>query len=178
MLSIVPQPAQDPPSELEQLFQRWHGLVLHSALRITGSRADAEDVLQTLFVRLARRADLSELKRDPGAYFYRATVNASLDLLRSRDARGALEPIPSDRLVEGDPERHLTQGELGDALRQQLGALHPTAAEMFILRYVEDLDHRQIARLMETSVAVVAVTLFRARRQLKKGLADYQGVLS
>jgi RNA polymerase sigma-70 factor (ECF subfamily) len=49
---------------------------------------------------------------------------------------------------------------------------------MFTLRYLEGFDNREIARLMETSQAVVAVTLFRARAQLKKGLGGFRkGVL-
>ena len=45
---------------------------------------------------------------------------------------------------------------------------------MFTLRYVEELDNREIAALMHTSQAVVAVTLHQARSKLKKRLAEME----
>ena len=73
-----------PPSELETLFQAHHGRVFRTAQRITGSAADAEDVLQTVFLRLIKGQDDYDWSRNPEAYLSRAAINASLDLLRSR----------------------------------------------------------------------------------------------
>ena len=72
------------------------------------------------------------------------------------------------------PERVLSSSEIRDQLRRALADLHPRVAEMFTLRYLEGLGNREIARLMDTSQAVVAVTLFRARVQLKKGLGAFR----
>jgi RNA polymerase sigma-70 factor (ECF subfamily) len=63
--------------------------------------------------------------------------------------------------------------ELRDWLRQALARLNPRWAEMFVLRFVEDLSNREIAGLMETSPAVVAVVLHRTRALLKK---DFKSV--
>jgi RNA polymerase sigma factor (sigma-70 family) len=63
--------------------------------------------------------------------------------------------------------------ELRDALRGALGRLAPRAAEMFVLRYFDGCSHGEIARQCGTSAAVVAVTLFRARRQLKGDLGHF-----
>ena len=70
--------------ELETLFQAHHGRVYRTAHRITGSAADAEDVLQTVFLRLIKGQEDYDLSRNPEAYLSRAAINASLDLLRSR----------------------------------------------------------------------------------------------
>lgn len=175
MLTLLAKADPASSAELSSLYASWHGLVLACALRITGSRADAEDVLQTLFVRLARRSDLTELQQNAGAYFYRATVNASLDLLRARERLRTLEPPQREGSGGPAPDQMLRAQELEAALRRALGALPPTGAEMFVLRYVEDMDPKQIATLLNTSVPVVAVTLFRARRQLQKRLAAFQG---
>ena len=72
------------------------------------------------------------------------------------------------------PERALSSSETREQLRRGIANLHPRVAEMFTLRYLEGLDNREIARLMDTSQAVVAVTLFRARAQLKKGLRGFR----
>ena len=64
------------------LYQRHYGAVFRAALRVTGNPADAEDVLQTVFLRvLARGADDAL----PAAYFRRAAVNAAVDVLRRRN---------------------------------------------------------------------------------------------
>ena len=75
---------QQPPGELETLFRAHHGRVFRTAQRITGSAADAEDVLQTVFLRLIKGGEAYDLTQNAEAYLSRAAINASLDLLRSR----------------------------------------------------------------------------------------------
>ena len=71
-----------------ELYERHYEAVFRAALRVTGNPADAEDVLQTVFLRvLARSEGLSRSTDDaaaerPSAYFRRAAVNAAVDLLR------------------------------------------------------------------------------------------------
>ena len=72
------------------------------------------------------------------------------------------------------PERALSSSEIREQLRRALADLNPRVAEMFTLRYLEELDNREIARLMDTSQAVVAVTLFRARAKLRKELSRFR----
>ena len=74
----------EPTGELETLFQAHHDRVFRTAHRITGSPADAEDVLQTVFLRLVKSGETYDLSQNPEAYLSRAAINASLDLMRSR----------------------------------------------------------------------------------------------
>src|SRR5262245_59373204 len=71
-------------ANLESLFERHHDRVFRAAYRVTGSAADAEDVLQTVFLRIARGSEPFVVPENPESYFARAAVNASLDLLRAR----------------------------------------------------------------------------------------------
>jgi RNA polymerase sigma factor (sigma-70 family) len=64
--------------------------------------------------------------------------------------------------------------ELQEWLRRALARLNPRWAEMFVLRFVEEYPNRDIARMMKTSSAVVAVVLHRTRAQLKK---DYLAMI-
>ncbi len=159
--------------ELEQIFNEHRTRVFRAAYRITGSPSDAEDVLQTVFLRLARRDD-------PGAvtnlesYLYRAAINAALDLLRSRKTanRVALDDVAPTLADETSFLPGAARSvELRQWLRQAVAKLAPRHAEMFLLRYIEGFDNREIAKMLNTSQAVVAVTLHRVRGQLKK---DYQ----
>jgi RNA polymerase sigma factor (sigma-70 family) len=70
---------------LAEVFERHYEAVFRAALRVTGNPADAEDVLQTVFLRvLARGGDVEDLAL-PAAYFRRAAVNAAVDVLRRRE---------------------------------------------------------------------------------------------
>src|SRR5262245_15212616 len=94
---------KDPPGELETLFRVHHGRVFRTAHRITGSAADAEDVLQTVFLRLIKGQETYDLSQNPEAYLSRAAINASLDLLRSRNRSKSVGLDEVDE--EGRPSR-------------------------------------------------------------------------
>jgi RNA polymerase sigma-70 factor (ECF subfamily) len=161
---------------LSQLYAEHHRRVLLAAGRITGNMADAEDVAQAVFLRLASGKVLPVV--NAGSYLYRAAINGALDLLRWHKA------APAESLEEAavevfsgrgsSPEVIASNRELGARLRLAIGELAPRAAEMFTLRYLEELGNREIAVLMGTSQAVVAVTLHHARSRLKKRLRELE----
>ncbi len=159
--------------ELEEVFRAHHSCVLRAAYRVTGSLADAEDVAQSVFLRLARgtidHSRISNLQ----SYLHRSAVNAALDLIRSRGHRESVPVEAADELQSNpslSPERSHSSTELKQAIRHELAQLNPRAAAMFTLRYLEGLENPEIARMMNTSQAVVAVTLHRARARLKRSL--------
>ena len=169
-----------PAGSLEDLFQQHHGRVFRTAHRLTGSAADAEDVLQTVFLRLARGQESPVVATNPEAYITRAAINASLDLLRKRKRAGA---VPMDDveskgelaafISRRNPETYNEDRELRELIREAVSRLGPTAAQMFTLRYFEGLDNGEIARVMSTSALVVGVTLHRARTRLRKEIGSY-----
>lgn len=161
---------------LSQLFCEHHRRILVAAYRITGSMADAEDVTQAVFVRLVSGGALPIA--NAASYLYRAAINGALDLLRRRKAApaGPLEEAAELAAVgpASSPETAVSNRQLGNWLRLAISELPPRAAEMFSLRYVEELGNREIATLMGTSQAVVAVTLHHARAKLKKRLKEME----
>ena len=80
-------PAAGP--DMEQIFREHATRVMSAAYRVTGSAQDAEDVLQTVFLRLVRSEGAARLQGNPAAYLHRAAVNAAVDLVRSRRAARA-----------------------------------------------------------------------------------------
>jgi RNA polymerase sigma-70 factor (ECF subfamily) len=156
---------------LGQMFLEHKDRIFRAAYRITGNAGDAEDVLQTVFLRLARQERFPEIG-NLAAYLHRSAVNAALDLLRSRkDARSVSLEDESHRQDAVADNSIQASAEIRDWLRQALARLNPRWAEMFILRFIEDYSNREIAKMMKTSAAVVAVVLHRTRTQLKK---DYK----
>ncbi len=164
------------PRDFENLFRDYHDLVYRTAFRITGNAEDAEDVLQTLFVRLLRRDVLPEIERNPKAYLHRAAINIALDIIQSRkrQAPGDDAVFQVEDRTPGQ-DRQSSGSEVRKSLRLALAELSPRAAEIFVLRYVEGYDNVEIARMLRTSRSTVAVLLFRARAHLKKSLRIYVG---
>jgi RNA polymerase sigma factor (sigma-70 family) len=172
--AIVPSEAN-----LSQAFGEHHRRVLVAAYRITGSMADAEDVAQSLFLRLAT---IDRPVADVGSYLHRAAVNGALDLLRRRKT-ALTEPLDAGAEIASSgfgssPEADASSKELRRLLRLAISELPARAAEMFTLRYLEDMGNREIAAAMGTSQAVVAVTLHNARSRLKKRLKEMDGKIN
>lgn len=176
-LSAVPDPSNEAKGELELLFHEHHKNLFRAAHRITGSAADAEDVLQTVFLRLVKSHESYDLAENPQAYLSRAAVNASLDLMRSRQRTKTvgIDETPAELMAvkSANPETQHADRELQTLIRQAVGRLGATAAEMFVLRYYEGYDNREIAKLMGTSQMVVGVVLHRARTKLRKEIGHY-----
>ncbi|MFP5235059.1 MAG: RNA polymerase sigma factor [Acidobacteriota bacterium] len=167
-------PAVDRSDAISRLFTEHYRRVLHAAYRITGELADAEDIAQSVFLRMGA-GPVPELS-NAGSYLYRAAINGALDLMRSRKRRPA-EPLDAAEacLSTGrgaSPEAELGNRELVEHLRRALAELSPRAAEIFALRYLEELENRQIASLVGSSPAVVAVTLYQVRARLRKRFAE------
>lgn len=167
-------------NSLEGLFRRHHDRVFRTAHRVTGSAADAEDVLQTVFLRVARGQESAVEAGNPEAYFARAAINASLDLLRSRKRSKAvaMDDVENRASVAAfvskhDPAKRQEDRELRELLSEALSRLGPTAAQMFALRYFEGFGNGEIAKVMNTSPLVVGVTLHRARARLRKEIGRY-----
>lgn len=167
------------PRTLEAVFREHGADVIRAAHRVTGSLSDAEDVLQTVFLRLATRQEPVELGPAAGAYLRRAAVHAALDVVRGRKRRKALpldaESAPEPADGAADPERRRSGRETGARLRSALAAIEPKAARIFSLRYFEELPNKEIARLLAMSQTAVAVTLHRTRSRLRRELGRELG---
>ena len=176
-LRLVTEPPNSRQTELETLFQSHHDRVFRTAHRITGSPADAEDVLQTVFLRLVKGKETHNLSENAEAYLSRAAINASLDLMRSRSRTKAvgLGDVDTESLESKfqSPEAQHADRELQSLIRQAVARLGKTAGEMFVLRYYEGYDNQEIARMLDTSQMVVGVVLHRARTKLRKEIGHY-----
>lgn len=175
LLSVLEEPAIAIPDELERVFQAHHGLVFRTAYRITGNAGDAEDVLQTVFLRMLRRGRNAEPLENPESYLRRAAINAALDVIRSRQADQTV-PLPeeSSGLTPTVPAQADVSG-LRQALSRALAQLNQLPAEIFALRFIEGLSNRQIAENLKISQVRVAVIVHRTRMQLRKELRPYLG---
>ena len=163
--------------DLEHVFREHQQRVLRAAYRITGSTDDAQDVLQTVFLRLVRRDGGTGLSDNPWNYLHRAAINAALDLVRSRQA-AKTTPLESLESVlasapETAPDRVQGSSEIRTVIREALGKMSPRAAEVFALRYFEGYGNYEIAKLLGTSRSTINVILHRTRNKLRDEIAPY-----
>src|SRR5260370_17653150 len=112
------EPADISGHDLEEIFGEHHGLVLRAAYRVTGNPGDAEDVLQTVFLRMLKRDAGAEPVGNMPSFLHRSAVNAALDLVRSRQN---IRNIPLDELepvlaepASRSPERAHNSNEILD----------------------------------------------------------------
>jgi RNA polymerase sigma-70 factor (ECF subfamily) len=173
-----PRAIPDLRSRLDDLFRRYHKQVFLAAHRVTGNPMDAEDALQTVFMRLLRRSDGQELSDDLSSYLHRAAVNAALDIVRQK--RGAkTTALDDDAPIEAEPpggggERRVADREIRERVRAAVAKLSPNTAEVFALRYFEGYGNHEIAEMMGTTRSTVGVMLHRARHQIKNEIRDLQ----
>jgi RNA polymerase sigma-70 factor (ECF subfamily) len=176
------EPATLSATEFERTFRENYSSVYRAAYRVTGNAEDAEDVLQTVFMRVLKRDPEREPVENMASFLHRSAVNAALDVVRSRhNARSVplvdLEPVLAESAHQGPDRRHAA-GEIRAWLRKALGRLSPRAAQMFVLRFFEDKDNPEIARLLDTTPGTVAVTLSRTRDRLEEEFRSYLGGVS
>jgi len=168
-----------PDADLERVFREHNRLVLRAAYRVTGSAQDAEDVLQTVFLRLARHEGWMQLSKTPAPYLHRAAINAALDIVRTRQAARAsaldeIEPILATDAAES-PDNVWAGVELRGFIREALGRMSPRNAEIFSLRYFEGYGNHEIAKMLGTSRSTINVILHRMRERLREELGPILG---
>jgi RNA polymerase sigma-70 factor (ECF subfamily) len=145
-----------------ELYERHYDAVFRAALRVTGNPADAEDVLQTVFLRVLARGGDAEAASLPAAYFRRAAVNAAVDLLRRRAVHA--ESVYDDQAPHAAVQ---SPSLLKERLRRAIATLDSEDATLFLLRYVEGLSNEELAGMFQLEKNNVAVRLHRIRHRLQ-----------
>ncbi|MBK9123880.1 MAG: RNA polymerase sigma factor [Chloroflexi bacterium] len=150
---------------------------LRAAYLITQDKAQAEDIVQSMFVRLARKADLIDTARPVTPYVLRMVVNDALMHMRGRgrtisfegpagrDAAGAIEDVLRDdaELPEDAAERQDVQGAVANALKQ----LSPDQRAAIVLRYYLGLSEAEMTDRLDVPTGTVKWRLHAARKHLR-----------
>jgi RNA polymerase sigma-70 factor (ECF subfamily) len=141
------------------------------ALRMTGNRADAEDVVQEVFLRLWQRPDAWR----PGqaqfsTWLYRVVVNRCLDLKR-RPKAGALDAIAEPQDPRPDAETDLVAAARQRAVNDAVEALPERQRAAIALTYTAGLKNTEAASALDISVKAFEALLVRAKRELRDALA-------
>jgi len=155
--------------DLLRLFDEHHVPLFRFAYRLTGSVADAEDVVQACFLELLRPDCSYDPSRAPiRTWLFGIVRNQSLKRLRHRG-------VPELEKAEDapSPEQEILRGEIEDVVRRAVLALPEQQREVLILAHYEQLALAEIAGILEIEVGAVKSRLQRARASLRETLAAY-----
>lgn len=166
---------------LEALYRLTAPRLLGVALRVTGNREHAEDVLQDAFVSLWNTAgDYRAALSPPMAWLGLIVRSRAIDFLRRRTSERHLAGQSEDSaeleridLDAADPLDATMASEQAWALQQCLQHIDPKPREVLVLAYFRDLSHRELADRLALPVGTVKTWIRRSLEQLRICLARF-----
>ncbi len=164
----------------ETLVRRYQTRILSHVARMVGSREDALDLSQEIFLKVFGALDRFNPEFRFSTWLFRIAGNAAIDHLRKRKPRTIpLETTDSDGHVSSpeykssdlDPFGRLRNTERGDAIARAIADLPAEFRELIALRHFTGLSYEEIAEIKNMPLGTVKNKLFRARAVLKERLA-------
>ncbi|HUV29785.1 MAG TPA: sigma-70 family RNA polymerase sigma factor [Acidobacteriota bacterium] len=169
-----------------ELLSRHKNRIYGLARRLAGNKQDAEDIVQETFLKAVDKIDQFRLESSFGTWLYSIALNESRALYASRkqvDLKPLQEYLPAGHSDGAGPEDHqlfdwhdphqeLETAELRRVIDKAIGELPYKYREAFLLRYVEELSVKEVARLIGESEAATKSRILRARLALRDFLAE------
>lgn len=168
----------------EDLISRHRDTVVNLAYRFMGDRAEAEDALQEVFLRVFRARERYEPTARFSTWLYRIATNYCLNALKARrsdrwtslhavdgDGESYLPEIPSER--EPAPEERAEKAETAALVRQAVERLPDSQRMAIVLNKYHGQSYQEVAEAMDLTVMAVKSLLMRARVNLKESLARH-----
>jgi RNA polymerase sigma-70 factor (ECF subfamily) len=154
----------------------WIDALYRTALRLTRSPADAEDLVQDTYLKAFRAADSFEPGTNLRAWLFTILHNTARNRFRDRarealtvdseQAERALDASVLDRPRTDNPETLLLRDTLGPELQAAVDALPDTFRQAVWLRDVEDFTYAEIAGMLDVPIGTVMSRISRGRRML------------
>jgi RNA polymerase sigma-70 factor (ECF subfamily) len=153
------------------------------ALKVTKNREDSEDVVQNSFLKAVDKIDQFRGDSSFGTWIYAIALNEIRSHL-SGESKMTLKPI-EDYLPAGheegarelfdwdDPHKYMEDRQLQKFLDDSLEKMPDKYSVPFILRYMEDMPVREIAEVLNLSIAATKSRILRARLALRQALSDH-----
>lgn len=169
---LVERMKQGDRDALDRLYEAYKDRAYRTAVFISGSKMDAEDIVQDTFLKVFLH--IGELKESAGfkSWFYRIlTRTAWLKM------RGKKREIPDEAVIEkaDRPEQDtslelILRQEESALLRREVEALDEKLRTMVVLYYYNELSTKEIAKITGCLEGTVKSRLFTARKRLERAL--------
>ncbi len=163
-------------SSFGELLRRYRVPLVNYFARMTRDPAQAEDLAQEVFLRVYKARNRYQPEARFTTWLYRIATNLALNAIRDRKEvdplpkKGSLErDSESSRVVDPKPtvEQRLMETDRRRLIRQAIEALPENQRAAVILHKYQEVDYRQIAKILGVSVSAVKSLLFRAYESLR-----------
>jgi RNA polymerase sigma-70 factor, ECF subfamily len=153
----------------EDVYRQHSTRLYNLAFRMVGNAADADDLLQEMFLTAYRKLDTFRGASALGTWLYRLGMNVCLDRLRSKAARQdqATDAL-DDRTGYGVHETSLTVNRLD--LERAIRALPEGSRAAFLLHDVEGFDHQEVGRILGIAEGTSKSQVHKARLRIREFL--------
>src|SRR6187399_523208 len=154
----------------EELYRAHSGRLYSLAVRMLGNPADAEDLLQEIFLSAHRKLDSYRGEAALGTWLYRLAMNQILDHVRSRAARsGQLTDGLDDASLIADATGHRLADRAIDRidLERALAELPEGCRAAFVLHDVEGLEHKEVSEVLGIAEGTSKSQVHKARLRLR-----------
>ncbi|MBR1220958.1 RNA polymerase sigma factor [Bradyrhizobium sp. U87765 SZCCT0131] len=166
--------AANDETAFRMLVERHIDRAFSIALRIVGSRADAEDVVQDTMLKVwTHRGRWLQGRAKFSTWLYRVITNRCIDL-RRQPRTDDVDAVPEPADTRPDAASTMQREEVTDLLEQAMQQLPEHQRIAVIFSYHEDMSNGEIAEVMQTTVAAVESLLKRGRQQLKAILRRHE----
>jgi len=165
------------------LFRRYSRRLFGYVLGIVHDRDLADDVIQKVFVKLARRPEVFQPRASFSSWIHQVARNAALDALKS--SRSRLKRESRDRTFEDEIAepvapvdiQHPGEGIRNDMIRslvfRAIERLEGPKREALVLREYSELSYSEIAEITGRSLATIKQDIYQARQALRTELAPH-----
>jgi RNA polymerase sigma-70 factor (ECF subfamily) len=164
--TVGKQPGSPWEREVEELFREHYAFMYRAARALLGRPADAEDVVQHLFLKFVQRELCPEVRKNPRGYLYRAAIHQSLNVIRSRNRRRETDGV--EQLDVPEPSTGRVNDNIRGKLLDALSKLPAATLEILILRYEHGYTDAEIAGMLGHRRGKVAMILSRSRARLQE----------
>lgn len=157
--------------EFKKMVLPFQNKLYRFALRMLGTSAEAEDVVQEVFIKAWTKREKLVDYQNVEAWCMKVTKNMSLDVLKSKHRKFQLNKTEQDVMASTvTPDRQVELADMQTYIHQIIDSLPEKQKQVVQLRDIEGYSYQEIAEMMEISLSQVKVNLFRARDKVRKQL--------
>jgi len=157
-----------------EIVEAYQQTVANLCFKFAGNKLDIEEITQQVFVELYIALPRFQFKSKLSTFIYRITLNVVFKELkhtsRTHFLDGKNRNFEESYSEEGDVEKEIMRNEQILLLRTSIGQLHQEQRTALVLYAFDDLSYKDIAEVMQCSVAKIESLIFRARKNLKKAM--------
>lgn len=165
-------------SAFRELVSRYTNQIYSLAYKLTGSKEEAEEAVQEIFARAYKKLDTFDPEQRFFTWLYTIALNYLRSRGRSKKAQRRKEELSFDEDIERvtpssgsfSPERNAMRNEASRLIDRALGELKEEYRRVFVLRHMEGLDVKEVARVLGIPENTVKTKDRRAKARMKESL--------